>query len=258
MPTGQLDLFAPAPASPPGFRHWDETISPEEERAARGLRGAGLRRLCLPRPCRAAARRVLRPGLRLRTRGLAGRAADPALPARAARARRGPRRPRPGDAEPGPGHRIPAWRGDRLAPRQGRVRRRPRRLARRPLPLPAATQGRRLLATRLAAPRAAVRLPAAGAGEDRMGAQHPTYRRGAAALGDLPHPARRLTPVLPGAAWRRQRPGGTPASMGGACRSGRAASGRTTPWNVGLGGLRLCPLTAVGQTFRRRAFYSRP
>ena len=33
MPAGQLDLFAPAPASPPGFRHWDEAIPREEERA---------------------------------------------------------------------------------------------------------------------------------------------------------------------------------------------------------------------------------
>src|SRR5690242_19356073 len=32
MPTSQLDLFAPAAALPPGFRHWDEAISPEEER----------------------------------------------------------------------------------------------------------------------------------------------------------------------------------------------------------------------------------
>ena len=33
MPAGQLDLFAPAPAWPPGFRHWDEAIPREEERA---------------------------------------------------------------------------------------------------------------------------------------------------------------------------------------------------------------------------------
>ena len=33
MPAGQLDLFAPAPALLPGFRHWDEAIPPEEERA---------------------------------------------------------------------------------------------------------------------------------------------------------------------------------------------------------------------------------
>ena len=33
MPAGQLDLFAPAPALPPGFRHWDEAVPREEERA---------------------------------------------------------------------------------------------------------------------------------------------------------------------------------------------------------------------------------
>ena len=33
MPAGQLDLFARAPALPPGFRHWDEAIPREEERA---------------------------------------------------------------------------------------------------------------------------------------------------------------------------------------------------------------------------------
>ena len=31
MPAGQLDLFAPVPALPPGFRHWDEAIPREEE-----------------------------------------------------------------------------------------------------------------------------------------------------------------------------------------------------------------------------------
>jgi alkylated DNA repair dioxygenase AlkB len=33
MPAGQLDLFAPAPALPPGLRHWDEAVPREEERA---------------------------------------------------------------------------------------------------------------------------------------------------------------------------------------------------------------------------------
>ena len=33
MPTRQPDLFAPAPAWPPGFRHWNEVIPQEEERA---------------------------------------------------------------------------------------------------------------------------------------------------------------------------------------------------------------------------------
>ena len=33
MPTSQLDLFAPTPALPPGFRHWDEAIPREEEGA---------------------------------------------------------------------------------------------------------------------------------------------------------------------------------------------------------------------------------
>ncbi len=36
MPAGQPDLFALAPALPPGFRHWDEAIPPEEERALLG------------------------------------------------------------------------------------------------------------------------------------------------------------------------------------------------------------------------------
>src|SRR5919107_541128 len=33
MPADQPDLFAPAPALPPGFRHWDEAVPREEERA---------------------------------------------------------------------------------------------------------------------------------------------------------------------------------------------------------------------------------
>jgi alkylated DNA repair dioxygenase AlkB len=33
MPAGQLDLFAPAPALPAGFRHWGEAVPREEERA---------------------------------------------------------------------------------------------------------------------------------------------------------------------------------------------------------------------------------
>jgi alkylated DNA repair dioxygenase AlkB len=33
MPAGQLDLFAAAPALPPGFRHWGEAVPREEERA---------------------------------------------------------------------------------------------------------------------------------------------------------------------------------------------------------------------------------
>src|SRR5919112_1199894 len=33
MPANQLDLFAPASACPAGFRHWDEAIPQEEERA---------------------------------------------------------------------------------------------------------------------------------------------------------------------------------------------------------------------------------
>jgi len=33
MPAGQPDLFAAAPALPPGFRHWDEAVPREEERA---------------------------------------------------------------------------------------------------------------------------------------------------------------------------------------------------------------------------------
>jgi alkylated DNA repair dioxygenase AlkB len=33
MPASQLDLFAPTPALPPGFRHWDEAVPREEERA---------------------------------------------------------------------------------------------------------------------------------------------------------------------------------------------------------------------------------
>ncbi len=33
MPAGQLDLFAPGPALPAGFRHWDEAVPREEERA---------------------------------------------------------------------------------------------------------------------------------------------------------------------------------------------------------------------------------
>ena len=33
MPAGQPDLFAPGPASPPGFPHWDEAVPREEERA---------------------------------------------------------------------------------------------------------------------------------------------------------------------------------------------------------------------------------
>ena len=33
MPAGQPRLFAPAPASPPGFRHWEEAVPREEERA---------------------------------------------------------------------------------------------------------------------------------------------------------------------------------------------------------------------------------
>ena len=33
MPASQLDLFAPAPALPPGFQYWDEAIPREEERA---------------------------------------------------------------------------------------------------------------------------------------------------------------------------------------------------------------------------------
>ncbi|HEY0164818.1 MAG TPA: alpha-ketoglutarate-dependent dioxygenase AlkB, partial [Sphingomicrobium sp.] len=33
MPANQLDLFAPAPALPPGFRHWDEAVPQEDERA---------------------------------------------------------------------------------------------------------------------------------------------------------------------------------------------------------------------------------
>ncbi len=32
MRAGQLDLLAPAPALPPGFRHWDEAVPREEER----------------------------------------------------------------------------------------------------------------------------------------------------------------------------------------------------------------------------------
>ena len=33
MPAGQPDLFAAAPALPPGLRHWDEAVPREEERA---------------------------------------------------------------------------------------------------------------------------------------------------------------------------------------------------------------------------------
>jgi alkylated DNA repair dioxygenase AlkB len=33
MPAGQPDLFAAAPALPPGFRHWDEAVPREEESA---------------------------------------------------------------------------------------------------------------------------------------------------------------------------------------------------------------------------------
>jgi alkylated DNA repair dioxygenase AlkB len=33
MPANQLDLFALAPALPPGFRHWGEAVPQEEERA---------------------------------------------------------------------------------------------------------------------------------------------------------------------------------------------------------------------------------
>jgi alkylated DNA repair dioxygenase AlkB len=32
MPAGQLDLLVPAPALPPGLRHWDEAVPREEER----------------------------------------------------------------------------------------------------------------------------------------------------------------------------------------------------------------------------------
>jgi alkylated DNA repair dioxygenase AlkB len=33
MPASQLDLFAPAPALPPGLQYWDEAVPREEERA---------------------------------------------------------------------------------------------------------------------------------------------------------------------------------------------------------------------------------
>jgi alkylated DNA repair dioxygenase AlkB len=33
MPGSQLDLFGPTPALPPGFRHWDEAVPREDERA---------------------------------------------------------------------------------------------------------------------------------------------------------------------------------------------------------------------------------
>jgi alkylated DNA repair dioxygenase AlkB len=177
MPAGQPDLFAPAPALPPGFRHWDEAVPREEERALLEAFAAldfaafafhghlGRRRVVSFGRAYDFEREALRDAppippfllaLRGRVAALAGLAPETLGQALVT------------EYPPGAAigwHRDKAVFGDVLGVSLGA-----------PCRLPAAAPGRRLLATRLAAPRAAVRLPAAGAGEDRMGAQHPATR----------------------------------------------------------------------------------
>jgi hypothetical protein len=74
------------------------------------------------------------------------------------------------------GHRVSAWRGNRLAPRPARIRRRDRHLARAAMPVPAPSQARHVLGTRIKGAKASFSIPSAWARALGLAAQHPAGR----------------------------------------------------------------------------------